>query len=139
MRVIGDPERARWRDTWRTTVCEAALDGGWLDLAHALASGPTLLITAWNPDGAALAPAVNQRRDAVLHDELSARGLSPRRARGRDPGGSWSEDGWAVPCDREAAVELLRRFGQLAGFVFDRGGRGLLWRDGAFEWLEAPP
>lgn len=126
-----DPvEDERRRATWRATVCELSHDGVWLALATAVPAAPTVVVTAWNPLGLLLPEAVNRARDAVLVAELVGRGVERRRARGRDPAGTWIEEGWALSYAREDALRLLRRYGQLAAFVFVRGRRSLLWADG---------
>jgi hypothetical protein len=136
---MDESERRRWRDTWRATVCELADGTAWLDLARAVPARPTLVLTAWNPRGRRLPEAINAARDAVLRAELHALGYEARRARGSSPARDWHEDGWAIEHRDERSAELVRGYGQLAAFVYDRGGRALLWADGGLDWLEPPP
>ncbi len=124
------PDRSHLVATYRDTRCELACAGGWQALDRLDAQAPGLVLTAWNPDGAPLPPAVNRARDAVLRAELDARNCAPLRARGRSADGAWFEDGWLIPHLPERSLLLLRRYGQLAGFVFGPGGRRLLWATG---------
>jgi hypothetical protein len=135
---MDDAQREQWRSTWRATLCETRIDQGWAPCGRAAKPDPAFIITAWNPTSRPLPEPVNAARDGVLREELAALGWSPQRARGRSGSGDWHEDGWLVPYDDRVAVHLLRRYGQLAGFVFTRGGRALIWEDGLFDWLDRP-
>lgn len=130
--------RARLRATYHAAVCEVEADGGWEPLTalpppHAAG----LVLTAWNPGSRALPAAVNRARDALLRAELAALELAPLRARGRDAAATWIEDGWLIPHVHARSLQLLRRYEQVAGYVFAARGRGLLWSDGTEESLDA--
>ncbi|HEX3132308.1 MAG TPA: DUF3293 domain-containing protein [Planctomycetota bacterium] len=88
-----------------------------------------MVLSAWNPAGQRLPIAVNQARDVVLQAELQAMGLTQVRARGRNPDGSWCEDGWQLPYEPMQAARLLRRYGQLAAWVTDAAGARYHWAD----------
>ncbi len=124
------PERSQLVAAYRAARCELSCEGGWQALDRLDAEIPGLVLSAWNPQGEPLPAAVNQARDTVLYAELRARDCAALRARGRSPDGSWTEDGWLIPHERERSLLLLRRYGQLAGYVFGPDGRGLLWADG---------
>ena len=121
--------REELRALYRATRCELQAEGRWQALDTLPTDGVGAVITAWNPAGARLPPAVNAARDAVLRAELAAYELAPLRVRGRSPDGSWYEDGWLFAHDAERTRRLLRRWHQLAGYLLDRGGRSLLWTD----------
>lgn len=88
---------------------------------------PLVVVSAWNPGGARLDAAINQARDRVLLDELEAWGLSPQRARGRSADGLWSEDGWLLEHLVARTTAILRRYGQIAGWVTGPGGSSYHW------------
>jgi hypothetical protein len=119
-------DRARWEARWRTTVWEWAAAGQWLPLASMSAS-PLVVVTAWNPDGQLLPEAINRARDVMLLAELRALGCDPLRARGRSPDGTWHEDGWQIPHVPVRTLMLLRRYGQIAGWVTDADGAHYHW------------
>ncbi|MBA3698783.1 MAG: DUF3293 domain-containing protein [Planctomycetes bacterium] len=120
------PERLHWERRWQETVWERAEAAQWLPLASC-SPHPLVVVTAWNPGGSQLPLAVNQARDVVLRDELVALGLVPIRARGRSPAGDSYEDGWQIPHQPPRTVTLLRRYGQLAGWVTDATGCRYQW------------
>jgi len=106
--VLSEPDGAGWR---RLTVTD----------------GPWLVITAANPWSLALTPAMNTARDRVLHAELAARGLSPRRVRAAAADASWEEDGWLIPYTPELAEMLMRRYQQAGVYVLHDGQRAVSW------------
>lgn len=122
------PDRRSWETLWDGTVWETLKYGRWSPL-ESTSSIPLVVVTAWNPAGSLLPMSVNQARDAVLHAELLALGLKPCRARGRSASGDWHEDGWQIPHAVERTRALLRRHGQLAGWVTDEKGASYLWWD----------
>jgi hypothetical protein len=126
-------ERDQWRRAWRGTLWELAEGDGWRPLPDTGGAPAGVVVSAWNPHGVRLPDEVNRARDQLLLDELRARGLQPRRARGRSPDGAWSEDGWLVEHRHARSVALLGRYQQLAGLVVEHGRAHLLWRDG---WLD---
>lgn len=119
-------DHLRWESLWRDTLWERFDDGRWSPL-EARSAVPLVVVTAWNPGGLRLSGAVNQARDAVFQGELCALGLVPRRARGRSPSGDWYEDGWQIPHVQARTDQLLRRYGQIAGWVTDATGAHLHW------------
>ncbi len=128
--------RASLRALYRATRCQIRTEGGWQALDTLPSEGMGAVITAWNPAGTKLPPAVNDARDDLLRAELAAYGLAPLRVRGNAADGSWYEDGWLVPHDDQRTLRLLRRWHQLAAYLLDRTGRSLLWSDdGAVERL----
>lgn len=126
MNGITDNERERWIQRWHDTVWERFADDGWSRLA-ATSFDPLVVVTAWNPGGHRLPNAVNQARDVVLRTELHALGCTLLRARGRSPDGLWYEDGWQIPHVPSRTHRLLRRYGQLAGWVTDANGAHYHW------------
>lgn len=121
-------ERRAWEERWHGTIWEGLDGGGWLELPTT-SPGPQVVISAWNPLGMRLPQPVNRARDALLMGELQARGLSARRARGRSPDGAWWEDGWQIAHEADRTQLLVRRYGQLAGWVTDAGGARFHWAD----------
>ena len=61
----------------------------------------------------------NAARRARLEDELTSRGIEFRRVDGVAPQGDYREGGVAIEVSREEAVDLARRYKQLALFWFD--------------------
>ena len=90
------------------------------------------MVSAWNPGVHRLPTSVNQARDAGLVAELQALGCTPLRARGRCPEGRWHEDGWQIPHTPLRSILVLRRYGQIAGWVTDADGSH-------YQWSEDPP
>lgn len=110
------------RLTLRVGRCEPALDR--LLARHALRDWAFL--TAWNPQGAVLAPGRNAQRQRGLRRSL-------RGVRLLLPGAGWADDAtWceasllAVPLSSSRAMRLGRQFGQLAVLVGTRGGSARL-------------
>lgn len=85
------------------------------------------IITAWNPWGAAVAVAENERADAALHGAILAAGLIPHRVVGGsvDPAGH-QEPGWAVATDPDQARAWGAAFRQDAVFLVRAGQLHLL-------------
>lgn len=121
-----DNDRAGWERLWRDTLWESAADGQWSPLARTSPT-PLVVVTAWNPGGRRLPRAVNDARDAVLLAELRTRGWTPLRARGRSADHGWCEEGWQIPHLPSHTRMLLRRYGQLAGWVTDAPGDRYHW------------
>lgn len=111
-------------EAYRASECTVLIGDIWQDLGHRRG----LVITAWNPGSRHLPLHVNEARDAVLKAELDALALETVRAKGRS--GDWYEMGWLIEHQPARSLHLLRRYGQLAGFVFSAEGRALLWSDG---------
>jgi hypothetical protein len=76
------------------------------------------VITAWNPDGIVADATANRIADQNLAAEVDQRGLPRFRVFGSSPDGSHVEPGWGVTCETATAIEIGRRFGQLAIFLF---------------------
>lgn len=72
------------------------------------------IITAWNPMWIIVPASVNRRADGTLAGELEQRGISCFRATGCSPDLTHREPGWAIAVTAQAALELGRRFKQLA-------------------------
>lgn len=85
------------------------------------------IITAWNPWGATVALADNERADATLHGEILAAGLTPHRVVGGsvDPTGH-QEPGWAVAAVPDQARAWGVAFRQDAVFLVQAGRLRLL-------------
>lgn len=120
-------ERRRWTDLWRHTVWEWAADNTWQPVEHHSADA-LVVISAWNPGGVRLPEAVNRARDHLLHQELLALGLSPRRVRGRSPDHSWCEEAWQIAHAADRTAHLLGRYGQIAGWLTEPAGWRYVWR-----------
>jgi hypothetical protein len=116
-------------EAYRCTICEVQTAEGWRAVIPP-DRGELAIVTAWNPGSRRLPEGTNQARDRVLAEELRARGLDAVRVRGRDQASTWVEEGFAIPHDRTSTLALLRRYGQLAAFVFRGDRRELLWADG---------
>ena len=125
------PDRRAWEKLWDGTVWEVEEHGHWSPLETRTGT-PLVVVTAWNPGGMLLPVAVNQARDVVLRAELLALGLRARRARGRSRTGDWHEEGWQIPHADERTVGLLRRYGQLAGWISATAGA-------SYRWVEPDP
>ena len=97
------------------------------------------IITAHDPAGQVAAPAVNAAADAALSDELRAAGYRPHRLTGGSADGSHQEPGWAVAIGSPGAVEMGRRYRQLAIFEVRAGALFLVdCEDGSVEDLGRP-
>jgi hypothetical protein len=80
------------------------------------------VITAWNPGGVLASADENSFADARLLAEIQTRRLEAYRAVGSDPDSPHKEDGWIVAGMKESeAVDLGRRFGQIAIFRIEQG------------------
>jgi len=80
------------------------------------------VVTAWNPGGAEATREANAAADSELLAEIQSRRLETYRAIGSDPDSHHKEDGWIVSGIKDAdAVELGRRFGQIAIFRVEKG------------------
>lgn len=79
------------------------------------------LITAYNPDGIDSSQGLNESSDMALFAELENLGHAPIRITGSSPDGIHSEPGWAAPIDESTALELGRKYQQLALFHFHSG------------------
>lgn len=123
-----DPlERSALIRRYQATRCDLLVAGVWRSV-DSVPEQPHFIMSAWNPHMTSMSAAENARRDDALLAELTRHGLEPRRVRSRGPGGS--ESGWMFPFDQRLCLDLLRRFGQVAGVIWDRGGRRLLWAEG---------
>jgi hypothetical protein len=120
-------ERSGLIRQYQATRCDLFVAGAWRSVDR-VPDQPLFLMSAWNPHLEKLTAAENARRDDALLDELKRHGLQPQRVRSRGPGGC--ETGWMFPFDQHLCLDLLKRFGQVAGVIWDRGGRRLLWVEG---------
>ena len=96
--------------------------------------GPIHVITAWNPGDERPSRVVNEDANNRLRELLSARGLHPIRAVGKDPDSHHFEESWAVVglTDDEARRVGLQ-FGQVAVFRIDEQSQTVLSCDGTWE------
>src|SRR5690606_4067445 len=72
------------------------------------------IITAWNPMGRPAPLADNEAADRALHSDLRNMTGSLFRATGGSPDFTHAEPGWAAEISREEAIDIGRRFRQLA-------------------------
>jgi len=79
------------------------------------------IITAWAPTGEKWTQARNREADLRLRRHLVRLGLRPVRVTGASPDLVHREPGWMVPVDPAAAVEIGRKFLQVAVFHVRRG------------------
>ena len=78
---------------------------------------PMHVLTAWNPGSVHRPDEMNRRANDALARVLHRRGVAPTPVVGTSPDGRWSEESLLVGgMRREHAVDLGRRFGQLAIF-----------------------
>ena len=75
------------------------------------------IVTAHDPEGVVTSPEQNVAADDSLASELRAAGYRLHRITGGSVDGVHLEPGWGVPIDLPGAVELGRRYRQLAVFV----------------------
>lgn len=80
------------------------------------------IITAWNPEGEILSPAVNAVADEHLRSEIDRLRFESFPVTGGNADFSHAEPGYGIVCNRAEAVLLARRFRQL-GFYEVLGGR----------------
>jgi len=102
---------------WVGAVLEVETDRGVLHPEVLAARSGLLahLVTAQNPAALSQSEERNAQADAELSAALIEAGLSAFRARGKDAASSWSEEGFCIlGLSRDQAIELGRRFGQLA-------------------------
>ncbi|MFZ9690734.1 MAG: DUF3293 domain-containing protein [Phycisphaerales bacterium] len=101
-----------------------------IDAASSLAAmdfvEPFAVITAFHPYPHRLDRDENLARHARLRTELLERGLRAVPCAGSSADGTHREDGFAIACPHEMAVELACRFGQAAFY----------WWDGVDLWIE---
>ncbi len=79
------------------------------------------VITAWAPTGQKWTPARNRAADLRLRRHLIRLGLRPVRITGASPDRVHREPGWLVAIDRSMALEIGRKFQQIAVFHVRRG------------------
>ena len=104
---------------WR--AFEEVVFAGPAEALREWAEGSFYILTAHNPGGVVRDAAANLRADLLLQAALS--GCERRPAAGCSPDLAHREDGWAVRLpSRAQALELARRFGQLALYEVRRGG-----------------
>jgi hypothetical protein len=116
---VSEPVAHELRARYLATDVFVELDGERLDASEvARRLGATLFVlTAHNPASVILDDAVNEERNAALHAQLSAAGLTAYPAIGRSPDGAWFEPGFALSdTDLATAAELGRDHGQHAIF-----------------------
>jgi hypothetical protein len=115
-------------ECWQGTVWERLEGTAWIQIGDR-ADETLIIISAWNPAGRLLPISVNQARDAVLLAELTEMGLSPRRVRGRSPDHAWSEECWQIAHAAGRSNRLLRRYGQIAGWITAPMGARYCWAE----------
>ena len=94
------------------------------------------VITACDPEGRAASLADNVAADARLEAELRAAGFRLHRITGGSANGVHLEPGWGVPIGLPEAVELGRRYRQVAVFYVRAGALTLVdCEDGSSEDL----
>ncbi len=94
------------------------------------------VITACDPEGRAASPADNVAADAMLKAELQTAGFRLHRLTGGSADGVHLEPGWGVPIGLPGAVELGRRYRQVAVFYVRAGALTLVdCEDGSSEDL----
>jgi Protein of unknown function (DUF3293) len=79
------------------------------------------VVTAYNPCGKITASGDNIAADARLRASLEELGITPFRVIGLSPDEKHAEPGWGFPCAESTAIEIGRRFNQLAVFHFTVG------------------
>jgi hypothetical protein len=121
-------------DSWSAfeqTIIEIDVDGLAVSVscgsdvpAALLRRGTCHVITAWNPGAQVCARVDNDRAHAELLADVESIPARWLAACGRSPDGSWSEPSLCiVGLGRERALELGRRYGQLA--IFEVGAAGV--------------
>jgi hypothetical protein len=94
------------------------------------------IITAYDPDGLPTSPELNLAADAALEADLRAAGYRLHRITGGSADGVHLEPGWGVPIGLPGAVELGRRYRQVAVFYVRAGALTLVdCEDGSAEDL----
>jgi hypothetical protein len=84
-----------------------------LHRSHGVAS--SAFITAWNPGSEPLAREINDARNEALAREVAARGFASLEGVGHSPDRDWCEESHLIlGIDRNAALELARKYGQVA-------------------------
>jgi hypothetical protein len=97
------------------------------------------IITAYDPEGRVASPADNVAADAMLEAELRAAGFRLHRITGGSADGVHLEPGWGVTVGLPGAVELGRRYRQVAVFYVRAGALTLVdCADGSAEDLVRP-
>jgi len=97
------------------------------------------IITAYDPDGLPTTAELNHAADAYLEAELRAAGYRLHRITGGSADGVHLEPGWGVPIGLPGAVELGRRYRQVAVFYVRAGALTLVdCADGSSEGLGRP-
>jgi hypothetical protein len=120
------PTDAQWYLPTDVTVCT---DGVWMSGFDFCASHDVQLhvITAWNPGDERPSSEINELRNEQLRAEISARGLEALEALGSDPDSQHAEKSWAVVgLTDDAAIELGRKYGQVAVFFITRARQWVL-------------
>jgi hypothetical protein len=79
------------------------------------------VITAYNPDGQDTNEISNQLADEKLYEELNALGVEPFRVTGLSPDRTHAEPGWGGSLEERTAIELGRKYRQVAVFHFQAG------------------
>jgi hypothetical protein len=81
-------------------------------------------VTAWNPDSRSLDESVNRERNARLREAIESAGLAFHAGEGRGRDGDWPPEAsfLVLGPSRSDAIELGRRFGQLAIVRGELGG-----------------
>ena len=120
------PPDAQWYLPTVVTVC---VDGVWMSGFDFCASRGVQIhvLTAWNPGDERPNIEINEAWNEQLRAEISARGLEAIEALGSDPNSTHAEKSWAVVgMTDETAIELGRKYGQVAVFLITRARQWVL-------------
>jgi hypothetical protein len=79
------------------------------------------IVTAWNPDGLAAAPGINDAANARLQTQLMSHGLAHFPATGGSPDFTHAEPGFGILATRDRCLELGRQYRQEAIFWIEHG------------------
>jgi len=119
-------------ESYRVPPTELVVEVGerWVDASDAArALGPFFVVTADNPYSERLDEAANGARRAELTGLMTARGLTVRPSRARDPSGEWPDEVGVALTDvtGEFARRLARTFDQFA--IYEVTGEQVVVRD----------
>ena len=123
------PSLAPWLEVYRVPPCELLVETaeGRLDaVAYAARFGPFFVVTSDNPGSVARGDANNAADRADCSARLAARGLRAVSTRAVDPTGVHPEESGFVVADRDLALGLARRYGQLAIYEVTAEGVAVL-------------
>ena len=123
------PPLAPWLDVYRVPPTELVVETGEdaIDaVAYAARFGPFFVVTSDNPGSTARGDAENAADRADCAARLVARGLRAVSTRALDPTGVHPEESGFVVADRDLALGLARRYGQLAIYEVTAEGVAVL-------------